>query len=134
MAAKKTASKVKKKVSKGKPAAKMAAKSAAKKLPAIKEALSKGAMMKVITETTEVSKKDATAVLDCLSQLIEKHVKGPGVFVMSGLMKISVVKKPARPARDGINPFTGESIRIKAKPAYKAIKIRPLKKLKEMVA
>jgi nucleoid DNA-binding protein len=49
-------------------------------------------------------------------------------------MKISGVKKPARPARKGVNPFTGEEIMIKARPAYKAVKIKALKKLKEMVA
>jgi nucleoid DNA-binding protein len=74
-------------------------------------------------------------VLDTLTQLIEKHIKsgGPGIFVMPGLLKINVVKKPARSARKGINPFTGEEIMIKARPAYKAVKIKALKKLKEMV-
>jgi nucleoid DNA-binding protein len=75
-------------------------------------------------------------VLDCFTQLIEKHVTsgGPGKFVLPGLMKITVVKKPAKPARKGLNPFTGEEIMLKAKPAYKAVKIKALKKLKEMVA
>ena len=44
-----------------------------------------------------------------------------------------VKKKPARKARRGINPFTGEEQMFKAKPATKVVKIRPLKKLKEMV-
>jgi nucleoid DNA-binding protein len=42
------------------------------------------------------------------------------------------VKKPARPARKGVNPFTGEEVMFKAKPAHKVIKIKALKKLKEM--
>ncbi len=115
---------------------KQAAKMAAKKMPAIKDPLSKSGMIKTITDVTCLSKRDVVAVLDCFAQVIEKHVKsgGPGVFVMPGLMKILVVKKPARPARKGVNPFTGEEIMIKAKPAYKAVKIKALKKLKEMVA
>jgi nucleoid DNA-binding protein len=92
-------------------------------------------MIRAITDATCVGKKDVVAVLDCLTEVIEKHVKpgGPGTFVMPGLMKINVVKKPARAARKGINPFTGEEIMIKARPAYKAVKIKALKKLKEMV-
>ncbi len=37
-------------------------------------------------------------------------------------------------ARKGRNPFTGEEILIKAKPASKTVRIRPLKSLNEMVA
>lgn len=105
------------------------------KLPSFREPVSKSTMIKAITDATCLGKKDVVAVLDCLTEVIEKHVKpgGAGQFVMPGLMKITVVKKPARAARKGINPFTGEEIMIKARPAYKAVKIKPLKKLKEMV-
>ena len=48
-------------------------------------------------------------------------------------MSSSVVKKPATKSRPGINPFTGEKITIKAKPASKTVRVRPLKNLKEMV-
>lgn len=133
MAVKKSTSKTKRKSGNGKQAA---PKMTAKKLPTIKDPLSKSGMIKTITDVTALSKRDVVSVLDCLTQVIEKHVKsgGPGIFVMPGLMKISVVKKPARPARKGINPFTGEEIMIKARPAYKAVKIKALKKLKEMVS
>ena len=39
-----------------------------------------------------------------------------------------------RKARKGINPFTGEATVFKAKPASIAVKVRPLKKLKEYAA
>lgn len=137
MAVKKSTSKMKRKSGNGKPAARAAAKKTTTiKMPTIKDPMSKSGMIKTITDITTLSKKEVVSVLDCLHQLIEKHVKsgGPGVFVMPGLMKISVVKKPARSARKGVNPFTGEEIMIKARPAYKAVKIKALKKLKEMVA
>lgn len=116
--------------------AKVTAKTTQGKLPSIKEPLSKSSMIKTITDVTTLGKKDVVAVLDCFNQLIEKHVKsgGPGTFVLPGMMKITVVKKPARPARKGVNPFTGEEIMIKARPAYKTVKIKALKKLKEMVS
>jgi len=115
--------------------AKRTMKMAPKKLAVIKDALSKGAVIKAITDATALARKDVSAVLDCFTEVLEGHVKprGPGVFTMPGYLKIYVVKKPARPARKGINPFTGEEIMIKAKPARKVVKIKPLKKLKEMV-
>ncbi len=81
-----------------------------------------------------VAKKDAVAVMDALGTVIELHVKarGPGKFTLPGLLKINVVNKPARKAREGINPFTGEKIMFKAKPAHKVVKIKALRKLKEM--
>lgn len=105
------------------------------KLPSVREPMSKSGMIKAITDSTNISKKDVVAVLECFNQVIEKHVKtgGPGKFVLPGILKISVVKKKARPARKGVNPFTGEQITIKAKPASRGVRIRPLKKLKEMV-
>lgn len=140
MAVKKT--KTKRKTSNGKSASARtttAKKNAVKnpmKMPTIKEPLSKTNLIKTITDVTCVDKKNVVAVWDCLNELIGRHVKsgGPGVFVMPGMMKILVVKKPARSARKGINPFTGEEIMIKARPAYKTVKIKALKKLKEIVA
>jgi nucleoid DNA-binding protein len=135
MAVKKS-SKTKRKSSNGKQAATKTTSMSAKKMPSIKDPLTKTNMIRTITDVTCVTKKDVVAVLECLTNVIEKHVKtgGPGIFVMPGLLKISVVKKPARSARKGVNPFTGEEIMIKARPAYKAVKIKALKKLKEMVS
>lgn len=106
------------------------------KIPTIKEPLSKSKLVKIIIDSTGFSKKHVLDTIECLSQVIEKSIKsgGPGKFVLPGLLKISVVKKPARPAREGINPFNGEKIMIKAKPARKIVKVKPLKKLKDMVA
>jgi len=58
--------------------------------------------------------------------------KGPGLFVLPGLMKIMVIQKPASKAHKGINPFTKQEQMFKAKPARKVIKVRALKALKEM--
>lgn len=113
----------------------VAHKATAKKIPAIKDPMTKSGMLKTITDVTTLPKKDVVNVLDTLSQVIEGHIKsrGPGIFVLPGLMKIVVVNKPARKARKGVNPFTGEEIMIKARPAYKTVKIKALKKLKAMV-
>ena len=101
---------------------------------AIKERYSKTQILNEIAESTELSRKDVGAVLDSLTDIIEGHIKkrACGEFVMPGLFKVVTVKKPARKARKGINPFNGEETVFAAKPASIAVKIRPLKKLKEM--
>lgn len=120
-----------------------APKAAAKKAPAVKaapaavkpiaERQNKTQMLQQIADATELSKKQVQAVLDELSNVIEGHIKkkGIGEFVLPGLLKITTVKKPATKARKGINPFTGEEVMFKAKPASTSVKVRPLKKLKE---
>jgi len=130
MAAKKSS-----KASKTAPAKKKVATAPAKKLTAIKEQLTKTQILTRIAESTELTKKQVSSVFDELSDLIERSVKprGAGSFTIPGLCKIVAVKKPAKKARKGINPFTGEETTFKAKPAHFAVKIRALKKLKEMV-
>ena len=129
MAAKKTSAK-----STRKPVKKKPVKVAPKKLPIVKDSLTKGGIIKGLIDMTALAKKDVVSVLDGLGTLIELHIKsrGPGKFIMPGLFKIVVVKKPARPARKGINPFTGEETMFKAKPAHKVVKIKALRKLKDM--
>jgi DNA-binding protein HU-beta len=43
------------------------------------------------------------------------------------------VKKPARPARKGINPFTKVEQTFAAKPASKSGRARPVKAIKDAV-
>ena len=89
-----------------------------------------------IADDTGLTKKDVAAVFDSLSGQIKKNLGGrgaPGMFTLPGLLKMRVVKKPARKARKGVNPFTGEEMMFKAKPATKVVKVSALKGLKDMV-
>lgn len=105
------------------------------KTTAITEAYSKTQLLTEIAEATGVSKKDVGAVFDELSSIIERHLKkrAVGMFTLPGLLKITTTRKPATKARKGVNPFTGEETTFKAKPARTVIKVRPLKKMKDMV-
>jgi nucleoid DNA-binding protein len=98
------------------------------------KAPSKGEILTSVAEETGLSRKQVSSVLDSLSAQIAKNLgkKGPGSFVVPGLMKINVIQKPATKARKGINPFTKMEQMFKAKPARKVVKVRPLKSLKEM--
>jgi len=94
----------------------------------------KSEIFSLIAEKTDLKKKDISAVFDALTELMAKDLKrGPGVFSVPGLMKVKVVRKPAVPARKGINPFTGEETMFKAKPARNVVKVTALKALKDMV-
>lgn len=136
MPAKKSTKKVKAKKA-TKATAKVAASKSIKK-PVVngKKPYGKTQIMAYIAEATGVKKRDVGVMFDALSSLIEVHLdkRGPGEFNIPGLLKCRVVRKPATKARKGINPFTGEPTVFKAKPARNVVKIRPLKKLKEMVA
>ncbi len=88
-----------------------------------------------LADAADLSKKQVTCIFDELAKLIKKDIgkRGPGTFTVPGLMKIKVVRKPATKARRGINPFTGEEMMFKAKPARNVVKVQALKNLKGMV-
>jgi nucleoid DNA-binding protein len=105
------------------------------KTTAIQEKYTKTTILNEISENTSLTKRQVSAVLDELTNIIERHMKkrGVGEFTLPGLLKIKSVKRPARPARKNVpNPFKpGEFMDIAKKPATTRVKILPLKKLKE---
>ena len=73
--------------------------------------LSKSAVLEAIGAAVgeeELSRKQVKAVVEALASVGHRELKKNGVFVLPGFAKFIVVKKPARPAREGINPFTKE--------------------------
>ena len=101
---------------------------------AAKRPTTKSESLTYIAEKTDLTKKEVGLVFDSLATLIKRDLKrGPGVYTVPGLMKIKVVRKPATKARKGVNPFTGEEMMFKAKPARNVVKVLALKGLKEMV-
>ena len=72
--------------------------------------------------------------LDALTEIGHNELKKRGEFVFPGFAKFVVIKKPARPAREGINPFTKEPTTFAAKPAKKVVKARPVKAIKDAIA
>lgn len=113
-----------------KSAKKSAPKTAAK---SVKSVLSKSALVHHLAGTSGAAAKDVRAVIAALEDTIRASIskKGPRTFVLPGLLKITAVAVPAKKARKGINPFTGEETVFKAKPATVKVKVRPMKKLKD---
>jgi DNA-binding protein HU-beta len=96
--------------------------------------LSKTDILNALADATGQSRKEVGAVLEAMEALIASNIsKGPGVFNLPGLLKIYVHTRPATKERTGRNPATGEEIKIAAKPAKKVVKVRALKKLKELI-
>jgi DNA-binding protein HU-beta len=94
---------------------------------------SKSDVVAQICKDAELSRKQVAAVFASLNGIIKKSLRGHGVFTLPGLLKMKVVKKPATKARQGINPFTKETMMFKAKPASKKVRVLPLKSLKAFV-
>jgi nucleoid DNA-binding protein len=109
------------------------AKKASTKKAATKKAPTKSEVFATVAGDTGLTKKQVAEVFDSLNGVIKKSLKANAQFTLPGLAKMVVKKKPATKARPGVNPFTGEKIMIKAKPASKTVRIRPLKNLKEML-
>ena len=113
-----------------KPAPKAAAKAAPK---TVKSVLSKSALVKHLSGASGAAAKDVKAVIAALEHTIHASIskKGPRTFVLPGILKITAVPVPAKTARKGINPFTGQETIFKAKPATVKVKVRAMKKLKD---
>ena len=107
----------------------------AKATTAAKKPLSKGAILQAVTEAggEEISRKQVKQVIETLVEVGHRELKKTGIFVLPGFAKFVVVKKPARPAREGINPFTKEKQKFAAKPASKGVRARPVKAIKDAV-
>ena len=125
-------------MAKAKKSARKSAKKPARKPAAqsVKSVLSKSALVHHLAGTSGAAAKDVRAVIAALEDTIRASIskKGPRTFVLPGLLKITAVAVPAKKARKGINPFTGEETVFKAKPATVKVKVRPMKKLKDAAA
>jgi nucleoid DNA-binding protein len=97
--------------------------------------LSKSEILKAVIDANgeDVSGKQVKAIIEALVAVGHKELKKSGVFVLPGFAKFVVVKKPARPAREGINPFTKEKQMFAAKPASKGVRARAVKAIKDAV-
>ena len=98
--------------------------------------MTKTEMLEALSTGSDLTKKQVGQVLDVLAEVIGTQLgkKGPGTFVLPGLLKITRVTRPARKAGKKPNPFKpGEMMDVKARAAHNVVKVRPLKKLKEMV-
>jgi nucleoid DNA-binding protein len=123
-------------------AKKAAPKSPAKKAPA-KKAPAKVASNKPPTKSeiyqelmakTGLARKDVVGVCNALTDIMAKSVKKHGSFNYLGLLKLTLVKKPAVAGGKLVkNPFTGQMVPQKPRPASRSVRVRPMKAIKDML-
>ncbi|ABD89285.1 MAG TPA: HU family DNA-binding protein [Rhodopseudomonas sp.] len=95
--------------------------------------MTKSQLIEKIATQSELAKKDVKGVLEAMTEIGYKELKKNGVFLVPGFAKFVVIKKPATKARKGTNPFNGEPMVFKAKPARKIVRARPVKAAKDSV-
>lgn len=91
------------------------------------EILNKKALVEVLAEKLEMTKKDATTAVETVFEEITNTLANNGKVDISGFGKFEVNE---RPERQGINPATKEKITIAAS---KAPKFKAAKALKDAV-
>lgn len=98
--------------------------------------LSKSALIQILADKLagKLTRKDVKGILEAMAGVGHAELKKNGIFIVPGLIRMVVVKKPATKERKGINPFTKEPTVFKAKPARKVVKGRPVKAAKDAVA
>jgi DNA-binding protein HU-beta len=89
--------------------------------------MKKDELLKVLAEEAGIKKVEAEKVLDAFVGVLLAEVKKGEKLAVAGLGTFSVA---ARAAREGVNPKTGEKIKIAAS---KNVKFKAAKKLKEAV-
>lgn len=80
-----------------------------------------------VADQLGITKKDAEAAVSAVFDEIAATLKDGGEVALSGFGKFVVMDKPAR---QGVNPATGEKIEIAAS---KALKFKPAKALKDEI-
>lgn len=90
------------------------------------KALTQAQLVASIAESVGITKKQVKESLEALKALTVKNNK-----IATPLGNFKKITKPARPARKGVNPFTGEPTTFKAKPKQIVLKFQPNKATKE---
>merc|ERR1719160_1493920 len=96
-------------------------------------AMTGAAAIAAVAEKTGLKGKDAKAIITAYMELAAGELKKNGQFKVAGMLNMKLKKKPAKPARKGVNPFTKEPCVFKAKPASQTVRALPMKKLKAMI-
>jgi DNA-binding protein HU-beta len=78
--------------------------------------MKKAELLTALAETTGLTKKQVSEFLTSLVELSYKETKKNGAFILPGIGKLTLKK---RPKRKGRNPATGEAIQIPAKTVVK---------------
>jgi nucleoid DNA-binding protein len=97
--------------------------------------MTKTQFVATLAEKSGLDKKQTASALDAMNAIVAQQLgkSGPGEVLIPGLLSMNIIKKPATPQHEGVNPFTKEPMTYKAKPARRVIKMKALKSLKDAI-
>merc|ERR1712216_267393 len=96
-----------------------------------KKVMTKGALVKTLSEQHEMKTKVMSGLLASLATLATAEVKKAGIFTIPGLCRIKTRMKPATKA--GVRMAFGQEVKVKAKPARTVVKAFPVAALKAQI-
>merc|ERR1712222_306032 len=86
--------------------------SSCKMAPAMKSmkgsSLTQSAVYSSVAETVGLKPKQVKGVVEGIMGVASEQLKKNGAFKFAGMLNMKLKKKPATPARKGVNPFTKE--------------------------
>ena len=83
-----------------------------------------------VADRAQLSKTDAKRALAALDEVVLDELGNAEKVRIGGLVQLTVRVRPARKARKGRNPATGEEITVAAKAASVDLRARPLARAK----
>lgn len=101
--------------------------------------MTKSDFIAALVDKTSLSKKEVSAVLDAILDVITGEIKGVNESIqqkevtLPGIAKFRAVYKPAQPSKQVRKPGTNEMMMSKPKPASAAVKVRPIKAIKDAI-
>merc|ERR1719235_1216542 len=104
---------------------------AMKAMKAGSKVMTKGALVRTLSEQHEMKSKVCSGLLESLATLATTEVKKNGIFTIPGLCRIKTRVKPATKA--GTRMAFGQEIKVKAKPARTVVKAFPVAALKSQI-
>ena len=93
-------------------------------------ALTQTQLATAVADRAQLSQADAKRALVALDEVVLDELGNAEKVRIGGLVQLTVRMKPAKKARKGRNPATGEEITIAAKPASVDLRARPLARAK----
>jgi DNA-binding protein HU-beta len=99
-----------------------------------KGTLNRSQLLKTVSERTGMARKEVEQVYEHTTRAIQDAVKSGQKVALTGFGRFQQRVQKARKAGMGKNPFTGETIRIAARPERRLPKFLPAKQFKEYVS
>jgi DNA-binding protein HU-beta len=96
--------------------------------------LNRSALLKTVSERTGMARKEVEQVYEHTMRTIQDAVKGGQKVALTGFGRFQQRVRAARKAGMARNPFTGEMVKVAARPAQKLPKFLPAKQFKEYVS